>query len=155
MSRLWLTNWQTDRHGKVMQYSVWAESAIWAGRPSPIWGKPKRKGIFSATSSLLTSVKPSIIWRVLALLPAVFMYSIYCPPRCSALRKEGNCKAAQFPSFLPFKLILSNHISRVIKFKPSVGIPKFWPSLDFLVWEIMIFNSGELLQFLFRLCTAF
>ena len=101
MSRLRLTNWQTDRHGKVVQYSVWAESAIWAGRPSPIWGKPKRKGIFSATSSLLTSVKPSIIWRVLALLPAIFMYSIYCPPRCSALRKEGNCKAAQFPSFFP------------------------------------------------------
>ena len=101
MSRLWLTNWQTDRHGKVMQYSLGAECVIWAGRPSPIWAKPKRKGIFSATSSLLTSVKPSIIWRVLALLPAIFMYSIYCPPRCSALRKEGNCKAAQFPSFFP------------------------------------------------------
>ena len=28
MSRLWHTNWLTNRHGKVEQYSVWAESAI-------------------------------------------------------------------------------------------------------------------------------
>ena len=28
MSRLWHTNWHTNKHGKVVQYPVWAESAI-------------------------------------------------------------------------------------------------------------------------------
>ena len=70
----------------------------WGSKSGSRWSGWSRWS--GATSSLLTSVKPSIIWRELALL-LIFMYSIYCPPRCSALRKEGNCKAAQFPSFFP------------------------------------------------------